>query len=161
VIQRGEEWEQVKGVGPFDAWSAKKDADTALAAAKNSGLPGLWNGPGDAFRHALWNCLMTRSIGADQAKTVADTHETMGKNHPNEKLMDEHNNAIGRLLAMNEKKKDCVDLVMGALQRGNLLVIPNYKAVASSKGKTPPDPPVRSNAVKLPKSKVKSAKPYG
>lgn len=152
LVQRDEAWEQVKGVGPLDALRAKMAADEAMAAAQNSGLPGLWNGPADAYRHALWHCLMTRAIGAEQAKTVGDTHETLGGNHPNELAMDQHNNAMGILLGRDDKQKDkeCSDLVMGALKSGQLLVIPNYDAVAATKGATPPDKPVRSNAVKVP-----------
>ncbi len=117
-----------------------------------TGLPGLWNGPADAFRHAYWNCLMTRSIGADQAKTVADTHEEFGRNHPHERLMDDHNNAMGRLISRNFPSEDCATIVMRLLRSGGLLVIPNYQEVAQSRGKIPPAVPLASNAVPLPPS---------
>jgi hypothetical protein len=148
-IQRDEALEQVKRIGPIDALRAKSAANTALEAAANSGLPGLHNGPADAFRHAYWVCLMTQAIGADQAKTVADTHEQFGANHANEQLMDDHNNAIGVQIGQGADGKDCVTLVMDALRAGQLMVIPNYKAVAASGGAVPPDPPVRSNTVRL------------
>jgi hypothetical protein len=146
-IQRDEAMDQVMGVGPIDALRAKSAATTATSAAQNSGLPGLHNGPADAFRHAYWVCLMTVAIGADQAKTVADTHEQFGANHPNEQQMDDHNNAMGVQIGQGAKDGDCVTLVMDALRAGHLLVIPNYKAVSSSG--VAPDPPVRSNTVRL------------
>lgn len=158
LVQRGEKWEQIKRVGPYDAWRAKKDADAALRAARVSGLPGLWNGPADAFRHAYWNCLMVKSIGYSQAKTVADTHEEFGKNHPNERLMDDHNNAIGRLLGSNAKGKDCADLVLQALKNGSLLIIPNYEEVAKSRGKIAPEPPKNSKSISIPKVDVGKAR---
>lgn len=150
AIQRDEAWEQVKRIGPYDAWRAKQAADTAVAEAKASGLPGLWNGPADAFRHALWNCLMARTIGPEQAASVADTHEEFGANHPNERLMDDHNNRTGLLLGDDKKQKDKpeTELVKGALDSGQLLVIPNYKEVAAGKGAVTPEKPVRSNALK-------------
>lgn len=158
VIQRGEKATQVWRVGPLDAYQASKDADTARRAAKASGLPGPWNGPRDAFRHAIWNCLMAKSIGKGQAKTVADTHEEFGKNHPNEKAMDDHNNAVGRSAGVTAKGKDCADLVAKAMKDGKLRVIPNYTAVASTSGKSPPKTPVASNLIKWPPIATKKAR---
>lgn len=63
------------------------------------------NNVGNAFRHALWNMLITlysieagksieRSI--DWAKYITDWHEDAFKNSPLERAMDLHNNQVGR-----------------------------------------------------------------
>lgn len=131
-------------VGPIDAARAKRDADHARAAAQNSGLPGLWNGPADAFRHAYWNALMVQSIGAEQAREVADIHEEMGANHPHEHTMDYHNNAQGRIAGA--AGGDAHSAVMAMLNSGQLLVIPNFEAVAQSRGQIEPEAPVPSGS---------------
>jgi hypothetical protein len=141
-VQRGEKWDQITGVGPLDAWAAKDAAQEALAHAGSSGLPGFSDGPQDAYRHALWTCLMTLSIGASQAKEVGDIHEQQVTN-PDDmiQLMDNFNNSIGILLSKQAKQKsDCPGLVMGALRRGNLLIISNWRARSDARhdGKKPP-----------------------
>jgi uncharacterized protein DUF6973 len=129
-VQRGvgEAIEQVIGVGPLDTLTARDDAIEAREAAESSGLRGYIDGPQDAFRHALWNCLMTLSIGAAQAREVATTHEDQADTHPNVTAMDEHNNAWGRILAKQTKdRSQCRQLVMGALRSGDLLIIKNWR----------------------------------
>jgi hypothetical protein len=135
-----EKYSQVWAVGPYDAYKAKQDAETALAAARNSGLPGLHNGPADAYRHALWNFLMTQSIGEEQAKKVADIHEEYGSNPANEATMDYHNNHKGR--KAGAKGGDANAKIMGLLNSGELLVIPDYDTDAKLA-------PVASNTVDL------------
>jgi RHS repeat-associated protein len=108
---------QIGAVGPIDANTANNLADQSLAAAQNSGLGGLHNGPADAFRHCLWSCLMAQQIGADQAKKVGDLHERYGENPPGETCMDLHNNAQGRGAAGNG---DCSSSCMGLLNGGQL-----------------------------------------
>ncbi|CAF0989857.1 unnamed protein product [Didymodactylos carnosus] len=83
-------------VGPFDCSTAKKDAQTAAQEAEYHYPATIHNGVGDAYRHCLWNALMTLHIGADQAKTVADNHEDLGEGPAHEKQMDLKNNLIGR-----------------------------------------------------------------
>lgn len=141
AIQRGvgEASKQIWRVGPFDAWQAKKDADTSRRSAAASGLPGQRDGPRDAYRHALWNCLMTLSIGASQAKVVGDTHEELATAHPNVTLMDLHNNAIGRMLGGRAKNaSECDDLVLAALRRGNLLIISNWREMQEARNSGDP-----------------------
>ena len=64
--------EQVWEVGPVDALTARDASIEARESAEASGLPGFSDGPQDAYRHALWSCLMAGSIGAGQAKEVGD-----------------------------------------------------------------------------------------
>jgi hypothetical protein len=153
-VQRGvgEAIEQIIGVGPLDTLTARDDAIEAREAAESSGLRGAIDGPQDAFRHALWNCLMTLSIGAAQARQVATTHEDQADTHPNVTAMDEHNNVWGRLLAKKAKdRSECRQLVMGALRSGDLLIIKNWRArseARQAKQQLPPHGPlVVSNTV--------------
>ena len=50
-----EKVEAVKSVGIPGAMSANDAATQALKDAQNSGIPGLHNGPADAFRHCVWS----------------------------------------------------------------------------------------------------------
>ncbi|MGS2741321.1 DUF6973 domain-containing protein [Sinomicrobium sp. M5D2P17] len=63
------------------------------------------NGRANAFRHALWNILIAREAmkwngsrekSLDWAKTITDWHEEFAPNKELAKVMDLHNNAIGR-----------------------------------------------------------------
>ncbi len=55
--------------------------------------------PEDAFRHIYWSYHLTRAMGPDFAKQVTDAHETAPGNTQKERLMDYHNNEVGRNLA--------------------------------------------------------------
>jgi hypothetical protein len=115
----GEMWDALTGVGPIDALKARTMANEALAAARNTGLPGLHNGPADAWRHCYWNCTMTGGIGADQARTIADNHERHGSGPAIENNMDQHNNAEGRGCGGS----NCDTCCQGKLDRGELRVL--------------------------------------
>ena len=65
------------------------------------------NGRGNAFRHALWNILITREAmkwnrnkqkSLDWAKIITDWHEKFAPNKEPARFMDLHNNAKGREL---------------------------------------------------------------
>ncbi len=71
----------------------------ALRAAQELELPGIVNGPGDAFRHILWAAELTRRFGPDAALRLLNQHE---KNEEHSagwaqqaEDMDKHNNAVG------------------------------------------------------------------
>ena len=61
------------------------------------------NGKGNAFRHALWTCLImmycckvsSPQKAYDYCKRMTDMHEELFPNEPLEKMMDLHNNQIG------------------------------------------------------------------
>jgi len=100
-----------------------KDSQTALRVAVNSGLKGLWNGPADAFRHCLWSCLMTQSIGFSYAKSIADNHEAAGNRAgqpKNEEQMDLANNKVGRQCGLEKNKQNCSQRCMGKLVNNQL-----------------------------------------
>lgn len=71
------------------------------------------NNYSNAFRHALWNYLIIiKAIGWGNsekksliwAKKITNFHETLFKNNPLEKAMDDHNNAVGRYFFLRTKE---------------------------------------------------------
>jgi hypothetical protein len=120
---------------PIDAFTANSLADDALAAANSSGLAGLHLGPADAFRHALWNCQMAKSLGATRAEQFATAHENDGPSSiAFDNQMDLHDNAMGRSLA---GATDCAAAVRAALAAGQLRTI---RGPATSPHAVPPVP---------------------
>jgi RHS repeat-associated protein len=114
-------------VGPVDALTGYNISQRALADAQNSGLPGLHNGPADAFRHCLWSCRMTQALGGEQAKLIADQHEEAGARQgqrPDEAMMDYANNHAGRQCGTqpgpNGQMPNCYDSCMDLLFNGKL-----------------------------------------
>jgi len=70
----------------------------ALAAVSGTEYLGsLHNGDGDAVRHCVWNCEMSRCLGASGAKRWGDAHE-LNQGPEDERDMDLHNNDVGRRL---------------------------------------------------------------
>ena len=136
MVQRqsaGELATDIVQVGPIDTWRAKRLGDEALKKAQATGLPGLHNGPGDAWRHAYWNCRMTAEIGADEAEVIAGSHEAFGGGPAIEDTMDLHNNAEGRTCS-----GDCDVCVQSKLDKGALRIIEAGKLVPSKPtGRTP------------------------
>ena len=67
------------------------------------------HGAGNAFRHALWNCLIMmyccKVSSAEKslhwAKKITDLHEDLFPNEPLQTKMDLHNNEIGRQYFMS------------------------------------------------------------
>jgi RHS repeat-associated protein len=129
-LAKKKNWEQIVStvwtVGPVDAWEARNLGKSSYDNAKKTGLPGHGNGPQDAYRHCLWNCLMTRKIGIDQAKEVADIHEGTNLGPADEHEMDYCNNEIGRQLGLNNEKS-CEDSCMDALSQELLKVLPKER----------------------------------
>jgi len=65
------------------------------------------NGPANAFRHAFWNFLIAKkcsrwSHNMDRilqwTKAITDWHENTFKNRQLPRIMDFHNNAVGRII---------------------------------------------------------------
>lgn len=54
----------------------------------------------NAFRYAMWNAIMTDSIGAEKAAKFANAHEQTPNNPIEHKQMDLHNNELGRSIAI-------------------------------------------------------------
>jgi hypothetical protein len=84
-------------VGAIAGYRGQKLAEEAFEAALQTGLPGIHNGPGDAWRHCYWNCRMTGVIGRNDAAFIAENHEEQAKKNPvAEHMMDSWNNAEGQ-----------------------------------------------------------------
>lgn len=82
--------------------------DEVTEAAKMSGLPGLHNGPADAYRHSLWTAAMTRKYGSNAARMIGLANEIYGAGKSlvktgripfDETMMDLKNNETGIRLA--------------------------------------------------------------
>lgn len=54
----------------------------------------------NAYRHAMWNAVMTDKIGEKKAKKFADAHEQIPNNPVAYMEMDLHNNELGRKIAL-------------------------------------------------------------
>ena len=54
----------------------------------------------NAFRHAMWNAIMTDKIGVKKAKKFANAHEQFPNNPIEHMQMDLHNNELGRNIAV-------------------------------------------------------------
>ena len=78
-------------------WSSVENA--AAAEASNSPLPGVYDGPADAYRHIVGTAEMRRRFGFGTAYAIAYANEIHGdwrRNQPAaSREMDDHNNAIG------------------------------------------------------------------
>jgi len=116
--------EGIKAIGPYDAYNAGYDiAGDAKNSASSSGLPGPHNGPQDAYRHCVWSCLMTRALGSDAARAIGGIHEAANQRsgQPNdEKIMDDANNAAGRICGEQNSQKTCEELCMDRYKRCSL-----------------------------------------
>ncbi len=83
----------------------------------------------DAFRHCAWNIEMTRRIGVDQAKIVADLHEFHGNNTPSAQRMDYYNNHVGRTIGQDLRFNhlNTYDATLNALNKGWLMERPDMR----------------------------------
>lgn len=79
--------------------------DCLDAATLHFGKKHYQNGPANAFRHAYWNYLIAKYCTnrskdnievLDWTKKITDWHENAFKNRTLARIMDFHNNAIGR-----------------------------------------------------------------
>jgi len=84
--------------------------------------------PANAFRHALWVILITKSClkwsnSEEKAKTWAkkftDWHEDFSPNERLERAMDLHNNAVGITFFENVKDKDEVEIISFLKQKAS------------------------------------------
>lgn len=93
--------------------------------------PGLEDGKGDAYRHALFSVLNTRTIGIDLAKRLGDAHEEMlnpSNLQRNQQLMDLHNNQMGRGVPMHNGLS-ASQTARDLLNSGQLWIIENGSLV--------------------------------
>jgi hypothetical protein len=97
----------------------------ALSAAQESGLPGVVNGPGDAFRHIVWSAELTRRFGPVMAASIVENHETSGKGDIGAAAaMDLYNNKIGMRIGQTAQTYEDVlraaaSIIMGSSSFGD------------------------------------------
>jgi hypothetical protein len=72
-----------------------RDAKRLSEAEKNKDA----SFPDDAYKHIYWSYQLAREFGPDLAKEITDAHETIPNNTANERIMDYHNNEVGRKYA--------------------------------------------------------------
>jgi len=88
----------------------------AFDAVRESWLPGIENGPADAFRHLVWAAELTRRYGPWIAGLILGQHETRGRSDvgwsQQAEDMDRHNNAIGMRIGQDARDyQDVLDQV--------------------------------------------------
>lgn len=118
-----------------------KSAEAALlsqdASEKTNSLYSeytLWQGNGDAFRHAYWSALMTKNIDRDYAYDAGLAHEGLQRGYsfdsqPDDTKMDISNNYSGRILGdENSSLSDnqLATLIKNQVSAGNLKRIRTY-----------------------------------
>lgn len=109
---------------PIRCTKAKSAANTANKQTEAYYKSGFHNGNADAFRHAYWNNLMVKSIGAIPAAEFANAHEYGATNQTTlERNMDLHNNHLGR----HDFKEYSAAQIRNAVTNGRAIRIENNK----------------------------------
>jgi RHS repeat-associated protein len=85
-------------IGLYEKLCLKRAYDVAILIDRDPKYAdGIVNGPGDAVRHCMWNCLMTKCLGRKGAQRWGDAHEeSTPPGLEDEREMDLHNNQQGR-----------------------------------------------------------------
>jgi RHS repeat-associated protein len=118
--------EDLWDAGPWDTYKSWKDAEEASKNSKGTGLPGPHNGQQDAYRHCVWSCMMASNSNQDDAREIGNNHEEAGSRGgqpPNEGIMDNLNNTVGRQCALLSPKNDpksCPSKCLKKLKNGGL-----------------------------------------
>jgi hypothetical protein len=99
------------------------------------------NARGDAYRHLVWQALVTRNKSKDYAERVGNIHEWpipvigAGFDQPSEeKQMDLYNNSLGRSIGLKAKsEEDIYRMAKEAIDKGKAKYIPveelDYRAL--------------------------------
>lgn len=115
-----------------------------LAEDQTSMLPGGHNGEGDAMRHCIWSCEMTRTMGSANANAAGLLHEAQGdvqaRQPLEEERMDLHNNACGRQLGLSPDG-DCRQKCQQAYGAGDLVTLPENSSQESRMDRLFPQSP--------------------
>ena len=109
--------------------------DDADIDAQKSGLPGRHNGPQDVYRHCLASCESTRENGEIPTRCLGELNEIKSDlfgQELSERMMDEHNNALGRGLGgAAQRYQECQNLCQAAVGIG--ATINNYQQGSTPK----------------------------
>lgn len=117
--------EELLLVAKYPTQSVKVFNNSSTASSTASSLykaETLYLGNGDAFRHAYWNALNVKSVGADIAKAFANAHESETP-EGNDKTMDLRNNTVGRNIGRsysNSSNDTIKNKVIEAVNQGRL-----------------------------------------
>ncbi|MEW2353435.1 hypothetical protein [Spirillospora sp. NPDC029432] len=87
---------------------------------------GVFEGHGDAFRHAYWNAVMHIEMGETWSKDFTTAHERQPGNRDVREAMDLHNNEVGRQIAREHphaSREELAGHVEQAVRDGRLVVI--------------------------------------
>ncbi|MDV6011060.1 DUF6973 domain-containing protein [Haloechinothrix sp. LS1_15] len=87
---------------------------------------GETDGHADAFRHAYWNAQLTQRFGEEWTEEFTTAHEGDPDNHPTPVAMDQHNNEVGRRIAVENpdaSQQELRELVEQAVRDGEMVVI--------------------------------------
>ncbi|MDT0606129.1 DUF6973 domain-containing protein [Croceitalea rosinachiae] len=100
---------------PLFLWPTFKATKVCLqVSTQHFGTAHYQNTPANAFRHAYWNYLIARKCTKwsesnkkimNWTSAITDWHENAFKNRPLARLMDLHNNKIGRTVFLNNSKQ--------------------------------------------------------
>lgn len=127
---------------PKKALTAKECAETANDAAQDLYKDyTLWQGNGDAFRHAYWSALMTKKISKDFAWKAGLAHEGLDTDYEwsdldDDAKMDVNNNYRGRQIGENNSSKKDSELkkmMITQCSNGGLKRIRTYTKEKSGK----------------------------
>ena len=119
----GEEIEIFNTLSDFQKADYLKSAQQASNYANSYHGASIYNGKGDAVRHAFWNALSTVRLGGPLAKQLTDAHESGDLdpdyiNHYKERNMDLFNNVKG--IEIGNSSGRLYQLVEQALANGDL-----------------------------------------
>jgi hypothetical protein len=98
-----------------------------VPADNRSRINWIYNdGHRDAFRHAYWNALLTRSFGEAWTAEFCTAHEGIPGNSAAREAMDLYNNEVGRNIAVsnpNATDAEIIQLIQQANTNGELIVV--------------------------------------
>ena len=114
---------------PIGAYNANKARNVANEYTQKR-YPNTYthdNTQSNAFKHAMWNAVMTDKMGEKKAQKFADAHEQPYiQTNPEQCAMDFHNNALGRRIALEYKGQGYdifADKIQEAILNGEAKII--------------------------------------
>ncbi len=117
----------------------EKDLAEKMTAQKFPDIVVPHNDEGDAFRHAYFNALNTKSFGSDLAMKLGYAHEFYPNNPNVEFRMDIFNNREGRSIALTypcSSNTQLADLIYNATANGELRMIYNKGLIPTTINKS-------------------------
>jgi LysM repeat protein len=121
----------VSSSGTDNEINAFRVADQYFPRVDDQGapIPGGNDGHNDAFRHAFYSAMLTKEFGVGFSAAFGTAHEGLPGNEADREAMDLYNNELGRKIAEanpDASPKELADLIQGAIQRGEAVVIDRH-----------------------------------